>query len=118
MTDTITISYNYNVKRKGTIQKKAAGKLILKHICVDLLIVIAEKCLIYKCSFKGDRRTSCPLLFYLLVYVILFSKLYRIFFLIYKITECIFLVQSALLGWFWALPAAELISLEARKWWG
>ena len=34
MTDTITISYNYNVKRKDTIQKRAAGKLILKHICV------------------------------------------------------------------------------------
>ena len=33
-TDTITISYNYNVKRKDTIRKeKLQEKLILKHIC-------------------------------------------------------------------------------------
>ena len=31
-TDTITISYNYNVKRKDTIRKeKLQEKLILKH---------------------------------------------------------------------------------------
>ena len=34
-TDTITISYNYNVKRKDTIRKeKLQEKLILKHICM------------------------------------------------------------------------------------
>ena len=33
-TDTITISYNYDVKRKYTIrEKKLQEKLILKHIC-------------------------------------------------------------------------------------